>query len=340
MIMRHINLPIFVPHLGCPNACVFCNQHLITSVTRFSMEDARETLEKAIASLPRDAVAEIAFFGGSFTAIDRDLMTSLLSLAESYVQKGLASSIRLSTRPDAINDEILTVLKQYSVRTVELGIQSTDDHVLQASRRGHTKEDSENAARLIRSYGFSLVGQMMLGLPDSTPETDLATARDMIAFGIHAARIYPTVVFPHTDLFRMSQTGAYHPLTVEEAVERGGEVLACFWNAGIPVIRIGLCESDELRDTPMLEGAYHPALGEMIRSRAFLKKIQEELSKNTLPEHAEITVEIAPVSLSQAIGHKKYNRLLLSQYYPNHSIRFRENPILSETEVKIHVKEN
>lgn len=338
--MRHANIPIFVPHLGCPHTCAFCNQRTITGKQNFSFEQVRSDIDTALATLDNTTKKEIAFFGGSFTAIDKELMLSLLSLAEEYVKKGKVSSIRLSTRPDAIDDSILTLLRRFSVKTVELGIQSTDNRVLLESMRGHTKEQSKTASLLIKQYGFSLVGQMMLGLPASTLETELTTARDMLSFGIDAARIYPTVIFPDTTLWEMAKKGAYTPLSVDEAVSRGGEVLCCFDQAKIPVIRIGLCESEGLRETNDLLGAYHPAIGELIQSNFYLRKIQTELARYDLPERADVTVEVAPHALSQAIGQKRRNLLALKTLYPEITIRFRTNEALCKTEVKLYVKEN
>ena len=205
---RHVHIPIFVPHLGCPHTCVFCNQHSITGQGSFSIENFHHTVKEHLATCPENAHKEIAFFGGSFTAIDRNLMTQLLLLAKQYVDNGKVDGIRLSTRPDAINGEIVDILKAYPVHTVELGIQSTSDEVLLASERGHTAKDSEAACHLLKQNGFSVVGQMMSGLPLSTAENELQTAKNMIAWGVNAVRIYPTVVFPDTALDSMVRRGA------------------------------------------------------------------------------------------------------------------------------------
>ena len=191
--MKHINIPVFVPHIGCPHDCAFCDQKVITGHTSFDINEARREIENFLsgADILHDEL-EIAFFGGSFTGIGEPLMSDLLEMAESYVKTGAVSSIRLSTRPDYIDENILDTLKKYSVKTIELGIQSISDKVLLSSHRGHTAADSERACRLIKKYGFDLVGQMMVGLPFSTEEDEIKTAEFISDMGAVASRIYPT----------------------------------------------------------------------------------------------------------------------------------------------------
>ena len=338
--MRHIHIPIFVPHLGCPHACVFCNQRTITGQNAFSLENAKATIDQVLSTVPKDAHKEIAFFGGSFTAINRELMLILLALGKSYIDQWLVSSIRLSTRPDAINDEILALLKAYGVETIELGIQSTDPAVLDLTERGHSVKDAKNACKLVKAYGFTLVGQMMLGLPASTLDKELKTAENMTLWGIDEARIYPTVVFPDTALAAMMREGSYTPLSIEEAAERGGILLDYFDKHRIPVIRVGLCESEGLRHEERLAGAYHPALGELCQSAFFRRRIEEQLTTLSLPAHAEITVEVSASSLSQAIGQKKSNLTYFEKTYPDHTFFFKPSFALGKKDVKIHTKEN
>ena len=249
---RHINIPIFIPHLGCPNDCVFCNQRTISGKLSFEPSQVIPEIEHALSTIPDGVSAydgvstEIAFFGGSFTGIDRNLMIELLDIAQKYVDDQKVSSIRLSTRPDYINEEIIGILKKYSVKTVELGIQSTDPKVLQASKRGHSVSDTVNACKMVKNAGFELVGQMMVGLPESTAESEIKTAMDICSMGADAARIYPTVVFRKTELCRMAEMGEYTPLSDEEAVQRTKNVLSVFDKNNIPCIRIGLCASENL----------------------------------------------------------------------------------------------
>jgi histone acetyltransferase (RNA polymerase elongator complex component) len=212
-------------------------------------------LAEAVATLKDGDEAEIAFFGGSFTGIDRGLMIRLLQMAQPYLVSGKVSSLRCSTRPDYINGEILDILARYGVRTVELGIQSTSDEVLAASKRGHTAEVAWRAAAAIKSAGFNFIGQMMIGLPASNIEREIATARDICAMGADGARVYPTVVFADTELSDMSASGEYEPLIEEDAVRRTAAVLEVFDTMRVPVIRVGL-HSGESLSSPEKAAAY------------------------------------------------------------------------------------
>ena len=209
---KHANIPIFIPHLGCPNQCVFCNQRTISGVNKFDISRVSAQIDEALATVDPSCEVEIAFFGGSFTGIDRELMISLLEIAYDYIKRGKVSSVRCSTRPDYISDDILNILKKYGVKTVELGLQSASDKVLLKSKRGHTAYDEERACKMIVNAGLDLVGQMMIGLPGSTLEDELQTARFIVKSGAKGARIYPTVVFYDTELCEMSRRGEYTPL--------------------------------------------------------------------------------------------------------------------------------
>lgn len=202
---RHVNIPIFIPHLGCPNTCVFCNQRTISGRLSFDISTVRTEIERALSTVGDGDEAEIAFFGGSFTGIDRGLMIELLELAHEYVSAGRVRSIRCSTRPDYIDGEILDILGRYGVVVIELGLQSADEQVLMRTKRGHGFDAEERACRLIVERGFELVGQMMIGLPGSTAESELATADFIIRSGASGARVYPTVVFPDTKHLRQKK---------------------------------------------------------------------------------------------------------------------------------------
>ncbi len=312
--MRHINIPIFIPHLGCPNMCVFCNQRTISGVLEFKAECVKYLIEESLSTVSFDDEVEIAFFGGSFTGIDRELMINLLSIANEYIKQGRVSSVRCSTRPDYISEEILEILKSYGVKTVELGLQSTDDDVLVLSKRGHMFSDEVIACKRIVDNGFDLVGQMMIGLPGSTLDKEIKTAEFIIASGAVGARIYPTVVFHDTELKKMSQDLKYEPLTLEEAVNRSASVFAKFTEAGIPVIRIGLCASENLSsDTTYYAGPNHPALGELTVNKYYYDKIVSEATELSLSENDILKVYVSVGSLSRAIGQKKINKIKLKQ---------------------------
>ena len=210
MSARESIIPVFVPHLGCPHACVFCNQRRISGRERpATAEDVICAVEKAAALPHHGAKRQLAFYGGSFTAIPAEQQLPLLQAAREELRRGRIDSIRLSTRPDAIDDEILNRLEQYGVETIELGAQSMDEEVLRRSGRGHTARDVERSARLIKERGFRLILQMMTGLPGATAESDLTTAKQLAALKPDGVRVYPTVIVRDTALYDLWQAGKY-----------------------------------------------------------------------------------------------------------------------------------
>jgi histone acetyltransferase (RNA polymerase elongator complex component) len=283
----------------------------------FDISNVESEIQEALSTTNVDDFVEIAFFGGSFTGIDRGLMCDLLSLAQRYIDMGGASSIRLSTRPDYIDDEILDILSSYSVGTIELGLQSMDDDVLQKTKRGHTAECAENACRMIKERGFSLIGQMMIGLPSSTVEKEVYTAKKICDLGADGARIYPTVVFYQTELCDMMQCGVYKALSNEEAVYRTKESLKVFIENGVPCIRVGLQSGENLSDeTHVAGGANHSAIGEMVMSALYLDKICEELDKicfEKMPQN--INILCAKGEVSKVVGQKRKNIEKICQKY-------------------------
>jgi histone acetyltransferase (RNA polymerase elongator complex component) len=273
-------------------------------------------IDTALATVESDAEVEIAFFGGSFTGIDYKLMCDLLKLAHSYILSGSVSSIRCSTRPDYINEHILETLKFYGVKTIELGLQSMDDEVLSVCKRGHTKECAVNACKMIKTYNFSLIGQMMIGLPSSTLEKELYTA-EIIASLCDGARVYPTVVLRETELCTMAKAGLYTPLTLDDAIMRTGEVLLVFDQANKKVIRIGLQSGDELYDPDIVYGGdYHPSVGELAENYIFYKKICQLIDRDKTSYIGKNIVIYCPKgSVSKVVGQKKINKLNLIKNY-------------------------
>ncbi|MCD7824293.1 MAG: radical SAM protein [Oscillospiraceae bacterium] len=298
---RHANLSIFVPHIGCPHKCSFCNQNTITGQTFIPhSKDVIDTCEKAISDGVDISNTEIAFFGGSFTAIPRSYMLELLEPAKKYVDKGF-KGIRLSTRPDAINEEILSILKSYGVTTIELGAQSMFDDVLELNERGHTSEDVENASHLIKQHGFNLGLQMMLGLYGSTPEKDYETALKIAGLEPREVRIYPTVVLKDTKLGELYTEGKYKTYGLSEAVELSAKLLDLFEGRGITVIKLGLHSSTDV-ESSMLGGIYHPAFRELCESVRARNKMEKLMGNG-----ASYTFTVRPDYLSKALGHKKSN---------------------------------
>lgn len=335
---RHVNIPVFIPHLGCPNQCVFCNQRSITGVSEFDPKSVKTVIDTALETVEDDAEVEIAFFGGSFTGIDYDLMCELLSVAHSYVLSGRVQSIRCSTRPDYINANILDTLKHYGVKTVELGLQSASDDVLTLTKRGHTFESEKQACKSIVDGGFSLVGQMMIGLPGSTPESEEETARFIVSTGAVGARIYPTVVFKDTELCCMAECGEYTPLSIEDAISRSAGVFRIFKDAGVEVIRIGLCSSDNLSDEDTYyAGPNHPALGELVESEYYYGLIKEKITEMRIDGPCDVEICGAPRTLSKLIGQKKKNKFRLMSDFESLGIHFSESDVVSKYDVDIRI---
>ena len=315
---KHINIPVFIPHLGCPNDCVFCNQRSISGKLKFQPDSVKREIEEALSTVPADADTEIAFFGGSFTGIDRQLMIYLLDLAQSYVGEGKVNSLRLSTRPDYIDDEIIGILKRYSVKTVELGIQSMSDSVLMQCKRGHTSEATVKACKKIKDAGFYLIGQMMIGLPGANLESEIETASSIVSMGADGARIYPTVVFYETELCEMASAGAYTPLTNEDAILRTKEVLKVFDAANVPCIRVGLCASENLSsDDAVYGGANHSAIGELAIGELFYERMDEAFGMlNGLGKLQKLPRVAVPLGCtSKAVGQKRKNIIRLCEKY-------------------------
>lgn len=333
---KHINLPIFIPHLGCPNQCVFCNQRTISGVESIDISSVKQEIETALATADASQEVEIAFFGGSFTGIDREMMVSLLELAHGYIKEGKVSSIRCSTRPDYIDEEILDILERYEVKTIELGLQSSSDDVLLRTKRGHSSLDEAHACDLIVKRGFSLVGQMMIGLPGSTLESELETARFIVEHGATGARIYPTVVFYGTELCQMAIDGVYTPIDLEDAVERSAKVLEIFLDSKVDVIRIGLCASENLtNDEKYYAGPNHPALGEMVENAVYYNKIVNRLDNNVSHDGETLLVSVAKGCLSKAIGQRKSNIVKLMRNFNFRDVKIKEDETLVPYELQI-----
>ena len=324
MSARACILPVFVPHLGCPHACVFCNQRRISgALAPATAEDVKNSIAEAAAFLPKGGKRQLAFYGGSFTAIPAEEQEALLSAAKEALDRGEIDAIRLSTRPDAIDAVVLDRLRTYGVETVELGAQSMDDRVLRLSERGHTAADVEKAAELVKSAGFRLILQMMTGLPGATDETDTETARRLIALGPDGVRIYPTVIVRDTALYDMWQAGSYREHTVEDAVRVCAKIVPLFEAAGIPVIRLGLNPTEELSGGAAAGGAYHPALGELVKSRILLEKAHAMLA-GTAPG-SRVVIEVGRGRTSQMAGQHRANIHWLTERFSLASLKIRED---------------
>lgn len=322
--MKKGNISLFIPHLGCPHKCSFCNQNTITGKqTQPGADDVRAAVETALKKKNYDY--EIAFFGGSFTAIDREYMLSLLKAAYDYVKDGRVNGIRISTRPDCIDEEVLDILKKYGVTSIELGAQSMDDEVLRANFRGHTAEDVENASRLIKSYGFELGLQMMTGLYLDTDEKAVQTAQKIIDLAPDTVRIYPTVVLKNTYLAKLYEDELYKPQTVDDAANLCTKIVPMFEKAGIRVIRLGLHSSPELKKN-MIAGAFHDSFGEIVKSRYMLNKILKY-------PPADYEIMVNSKSVSQLKGQQKRNIYFLME--EGYNIKVTVNDKVAAGDIKI-----
>lgn len=293
--------------MGCPHDCVFCSQKKITGITQnVTGETARKIIDDYLQAVRPSGNVEISFFGGSFTGIPKSERRELLSVGYEYVNRGLADGIRLSTRPDYINVEILDELMSYGVTAIELGVQSMDDEVLKQSGRGHTAADVVHAVGLIKKYPFELGLQMMTGLPGDTPEKSVETALKIANLRPDAVRVYPTLVIRGTELERMMQCGTYIPWTVEDTVPVLVKIKRIFDNEKIKIIRMGLQTTEEISPGASVTGGpFHPAIGELTESEIFYEKLLE-ISDGL--ENCTLAVACRREEVSKVIGHNAVNR--------------------------------
>ena len=314
-------IPIFVPHLGCPNDCTFCNQKKISGQKKnITKKDVTEIIEYYLQNFKDyDRKIEVAFFGGSFTGISPETQEELLSAAYSYIENGKVDSIRISTRPDYISKDILKFLKKYKVQTIELGVQSTNNYVLDKCKRGHDFNDVKKASKLIKKNKFTLGHQMMVGLPDSTKQDEIKTAKDLIKLHPKMIRIYPVLVIKDTQLEKDFRSGDYIPNTLEQAVETCSILLRMFKNKKIDVIRIGLQNTDEICDpknetSQVVAGPYHPAFRQLVESRIYYDEISEKI-KSLNNKVRNIKVLVNTKHMNSFVGHKRENINRIKEIY-------------------------
>jgi len=304
--MKHSNISIFVPHVGCPHKCTFCDQNTISGAQHLPHgDDVREICTRALSEVRSPEDTEIAFFGGSFTAIPHDYMTELLSAAHEFVGEGRFRGIRCSTRPDCITPEILFELKAAGVTAIELGAQSMDDEVLALNERGHTAQDVINACELIRAFGIELGLQMMIGLYGSTPEKEWETIRTIHALKPDTVRIYPVVVLEGTKLAELLKSGEYVPFDFDTAVDIAASAMVMFEGDGIRVIKCGL-HASEFVEHDMVGGFYHPAFREICETVIYRHNMEFEL-KNCGHMSDTAVFAVSPSCISKAVGHGRAN---------------------------------
>lgn len=311
MKSRYYIIPIFVPHEGCPHNCVFCNQDSITGQKDIvTYESVLKTAKDFLATMTKeDKIVEISFFGGTFTAIKEEKQKELLKAAKKLKEQGYVNYIRLSTRPDYINNYILNYLKDYGVDIIELGVQSLDKEVLTLSGRGHSDEDVYKASRLIKEYGFRLGLQMMLGLPGDNYQKDIETASKIIELSPEMVRIYPALVIKGTPMEKMYLRGIYKPYGLMEAIDVSSRIYSMFLRAKINVIRIGLQNTEEISPChDLVAGPYHPAFREMVQSNLLCNIIFKEAK-----DYDIIKIVLNPSYISKLYAGRKYYFNILNE---------------------------
>ncbi|MBQ3438247.1 MAG: radical SAM protein [Fusobacterium sp.] len=328
--MRHYNIPVFISHFGCPNACVFCNQKKINGrETDVSLEDLKNIIDNHLKTLPKNSIKQVAFFGGTFTGISMGLQKAYLEVVKKYIDNGEIHGIRLSTRPDCINIEILEQLKKYGVQTIELGIQSLDKEVLAATDRAYDEGVVENSCKLIKKYGFELGIQLMVGLPCSTFENDYETAKKSLELAPDIARIYPTLVISGTELQRMYVKGEYSALSLEDAIKRVKKIYALLEVNGLNIIRVGLQPSEDLTtEGVILAGPFHPAFRDLVENEIYYNFL-----KNILKSEEKLDIVVNEKLVSKIIGQKKKNK---KEFYPNFNLKI--DNTLEKDKIKINDK--
>jgi len=305
--MKHRIIPIFIPHYGCPHRCVFCDQRAITGAARPpGGAEVAALIGERLAASHRKGEWEVAFYGGSFPCLPPDRQRELLAPAQNALDRDLIAAIRVSTRPDAIDPDTVSRLKNCGVGTVELGAQSLDDRVLAAALRGHTAAHTAHAVAVLRAGGLRVGLQLMPGLPGEDWLSFLATVAAVLALRPDFIRIYPAVVLAGTELAAMHASGAYRPLTLAAAVARAAYLKTRCEHNAIPVIRVGLQASEELSGGAVIAGPYHPAFGALVEAFIF-RHIVTGLLEKLDPNPGEIIIRHHPRDTSAVRGQSKEN---------------------------------
>ena len=330
-VTKHFIIPIFIPHQGCPHICTFCKQSTITNISaRLPAADSiRSIIELAIGSkcFHPEKPKEVAFYGGTFTCLQTSQMIAMLSAVRPFIEKGIIDSIRISTRPDALDPDRLDILKSFGVSTVELGVQSMNDNVLMLSNRGHTSSDTITAAKMLKKNGFNLGVQLMPGLPGDSRERFMDTITQVIDLQPDMARLYPTLVIRGTKLAQWFKQGKYEPMTCDDAVNLCADACSELENAGIPVIRIGLMSSPSLLNRgEIIAGPWHPSFGFLVRSAIHLVRIKPYLPKLEPPKAIVLRAPQEEIDLirgykKSGIGHiETFTGAVVRDIIPDHSL--------------------
>ncbi|MBN1882921.1 MAG: radical SAM protein [Deltaproteobacteria bacterium] len=334
--IKRFIIPIFIPHAGCPHRCLFCDQQAITSagavkLTRGHIVETVNSYTETRPDWERDI--ELAFFGGSFTLLPMKRQLDLLKIGKELIDMGRIDALRVSTRPDAISEKVLGFLEEYGVRTIELGIQSMSDHILELSQRGHTADDTRRAALLIKRRGFDLIAQIMPGLPGDTESTIMGTAEDVINLVPSGVRIYPTVVIKDTEMERLYREGRYVPLSLDETVRITGLIVRMFQEHDIPIIRIGLSHSKDL-EKRVVSGPYHESLGALVMEGMMAERIERVVGElSHIPD--PLVIRVHPRLVGAAVGGNKRTIRKLEKVHNLNKVKITGDRFLTEEEIVI-----
>lgn len=320
-------IPIFVPHKGCPHDCVFCNQKRITGIEKdITYDDVVNTINDYLKTIDRkNSHVEVSFFGGSFTGIPMDYQNELLKAAKEAIDSGEIDAIRLSTRPDYINEYILDNLVKFNVGVIELGVQSMDEDVLKLSERGHSPEDVINASKLIRSYNIKLGLQMMIGLPGDNEKKDIYTARQIIGLKPDFVRIYPALVIKDTYMEYMYKSRLYNPLSLDDAINISKKIYIEFMRNKIQIIRIGLQPTEEINvGRDVIAGPFHPAFRELVESTILNDMIAFVIDKHFV-KSSKLNICVNPRDISKLYANGKKIFYTKMKSYASKIIKIRQN---------------
>ncbi len=329
MSKKQITVPVFIPHLGCPHCCRFCNQWRVSAARK--LPDAAsidETIDLYLKNLsPAVERVELAFFGGSFTGIDRTIQISYLESVRNSKYAERINGIRVSTRPDYIDEEGAELLKRYDVETVELGVQSFSDEVLEKSGRGHTGEDVDMAIGILKSKGFRTGIQLMPGLPGDTFDSVMFSGIRTLELAPDDVRIYPTVVLRDTELEDLYRSGRYNPLSLDDAVDISARLYGLFISEGINVIRMGI-HPMEMSDVSIVAGPYHTAFGFLVKSRYRLMNMLSEIDGIEHETTCEnLSIKIPSLCSEEYIGMRKNNMDYIKKHFALKNLTYQINDI-------------
>ncbi len=340
MINGKIIIPIFIPHRGCPHDCSFCNQKKIAyEGTDVNSDEVSQIINTQLKNLKHTKKSkEVAFYGGSFTGLPKDQQAEFLNVAYEKKEQGLIDDIRISTRPDYIDDEILDLLISYGVSIIELGVQSTDYDVLKLNNRGHTKEDLNKAVSLIKGRDFKLGLQMMVGLYGDTEEKLLNTADDIIDCKPDFVRIYPTIVIKDTLLEKLYLDKIYKSISLEEAVYLCKQLVLKFNKFNIPIIRLGLQATEEISiGKSIVTGPYHPAFRELVETEIYKDIIEKKIVDHQDIKGSILNIYCNPKDCSKVAGYNKTNKNYFKNKYNFNKIKIQPLGNISIGDMNIEI---